>query len=185
MPAWNPNDYETVDTRIHRFYEAFPNGRIISDLVQVYEKDGRVTQYVVKAYAYRDLGDLEPSATGYAEEIVGSSPVNRTSALENCETSAIGRALANLGLSPKGSRPSIEEMEKAERTKASKAQAAAPKPSRDVLDEYAKRLNASTNLDDLDLLAVEISGLAISQTDRDVFRDIYIKRKNYLAGGAK
>ncbi len=35
--------------------------------------------------------------TGYAEEIRGSSNINTTSALENCETSAIGRALAACG----------------------------------------------------------------------------------------
>ena len=35
--------------------------------------------------------------TGYAEEQRGSSMINKTSALENCETSAIGRALAACG----------------------------------------------------------------------------------------
>ena len=36
--------------------------------------------------------------TGHAEETYGSSMINETSALENCETSAIGRALASEGL---------------------------------------------------------------------------------------
>ena len=36
--------------------------------------------------------------TGHAEETYGSSTINKTSALENCETSAIGRALASAGL---------------------------------------------------------------------------------------
>ena len=36
-------------------------------------------------------------ATGYAEEVRGSTNINTTSALENCETSAIGRALASFG----------------------------------------------------------------------------------------
>jgi hypothetical protein len=40
-------------------------------------------------------------STGWAEEIVGNSPVNKTSALENCETSAVGRALANFGFQGK------------------------------------------------------------------------------------
>ena len=35
--------------------------------------------------------------TGFAEEKRGSSMINKTSALENCETSAIGRALAACG----------------------------------------------------------------------------------------
>ena len=51
---------------------------------------------VVKAYIRREDGTVV--ATGYAEEIRGSSNVNRTSAIENCETSAWGRALACLGL---------------------------------------------------------------------------------------
>ena len=37
-------------------------------------------------------------ATGFAEEVRGSTNINKTSALENCETSAIGRALAAFGL---------------------------------------------------------------------------------------
>ena len=37
-------------------------------------------------------------ASGYAEEIRGSSNINRGAAIENCETSAVGRALAALGL---------------------------------------------------------------------------------------
>ena len=58
-------------------------------------------------------------AQDYAEEMVGSSPVNRTSALENCTTSAIGRALADMNYqgnqNGKASRPSREEMEKVAR----------------------------------------------------------------------
>lgn len=34
---------------------------------------------------------------GHAQEVYGSTQVNETSALENCETSAIGRALASAG----------------------------------------------------------------------------------------
>jgi len=37
-------------------------------------------------------------ASGMAEEYRDKGPVNKTSALENCESSAIGRALASLGL---------------------------------------------------------------------------------------
>ena len=35
--------------------------------------------------------------TGHAYEKLGATPINSTSALENCETSAIGRALASAG----------------------------------------------------------------------------------------
>lgn len=130
MANFNLADYETVDSRIHKFYETHKLGRIITELVATRANDaGQIIQYVCKAEIYRDLADPVPSATGYAEEILGSSPVNRTSALENCETSAIGRALANLGFSTKGARPSQEEMQKAERTKQAK------KPLSQVIEE--------------------------------------------------
>ena len=45
-----------------------------------------------------------------AEEIRGSSNVNKTSPIENCETSAWGRALANLGLHG-GKMASVEEIQ--------------------------------------------------------------------------
>jgi len=116
MANFNLADYETVDSRIHKFYEAHKNGRIHTELVNTRINDaGQIIQYVCKAEIYRDLLDSVPSATGYAEEVLGSNPINRTSALENCETSAIGRALANLGFSTKGARPSQTEMTKAER----------------------------------------------------------------------
>ena len=102
------SSYEPVENRIRSFYEKFENGRIITELVTHSEQ-----QFIVKALVYRDANDTNPATTGYAEERVGSSPVNRNSALENCETSAIGRALTNLNFAPKGSRPSREEMQKA------------------------------------------------------------------------
>jgi hypothetical protein len=52
--------------------------------------------------------------SGLAEEIRGSTNVNKTSALENCETSALGRALASIGLHG-GEYASANEMDKVER----------------------------------------------------------------------
>jgi hypothetical protein len=100
-------NYETVDERIHKFHATYSEGRILTELIAHSE-----TQFIVKAMAY--VGDVL-RATGLAEERVGSSHINKTSALENCETSAIGRCLANLGLSAKGNRPSDIEMSKADR----------------------------------------------------------------------
>ena len=104
------SQYETVDERLHKFKELYPNSRVFTELVS-YSNE----QYIVKSYIYKDENDPHPLATGYAEERVGSSPVNRNSALENCETSSLGRALANAAISAKGNRPSATEMGKAER----------------------------------------------------------------------
>jgi hypothetical protein len=49
-------------------------------------------------------------ASGMAEEMRDQGPVNKTSALENCESSSIGRAIAALGLHG-GEYPSYDEMD--------------------------------------------------------------------------
>lgn len=97
-------DYVEVNVRIMKFYEKYPNGRIITDMVS-WEND----KVVVKAKVYRDNEDVVAS-TGYAYEKEGSSFINKTSALENCETSAVGRALAMLGFEIKKSIASYEEV---------------------------------------------------------------------------
>ena len=117
--AFNLENYEDVDTRIHKFWDAYPDGRIVTDITHLgLSPEGRVVQVIVTAQIFGHLNELVPTATGIAEEMLGSSPVNKTSFIENCETSAIGRALANAGFSTKGARPSQTEMSKATRTKA-------------------------------------------------------------------
>ena len=65
-----------------------------------------------KPYEDRDREDTRP-ATGHAYEKEGSSFINKTSYIENCETSAVGRALAMLGFEIKKSIASREEVENA------------------------------------------------------------------------
>jgi len=107
--GWNLDDYETVDSRIHKFWDSYPMGRIETELLS-HERD----RFIVVARLYRADVDQLAFATGHAEEVVSDRGVNSTSALENAETSAIGRALASAGLSAKGKRPSREEMVKAQ-----------------------------------------------------------------------
>lgn len=104
--AFNLKDYEEVKDRIPRFWEKHGDGAIVTALEG---HDGQ--EYIFKASLINGSGQV--IATGWASEIVGSSPVNKTSALENCETSAIGRALANAGFASGSNRPSREEMSKA------------------------------------------------------------------------
>jgi hypothetical protein len=70
------------------------------------------TRIVMRAELYADIGDTVPTTTGWAEEIRGSSMVNKTSALENTETSCVGRALANYQFQGSKKRASLEEMVK-------------------------------------------------------------------------
>lgn len=107
MAHFNLDDYETVEERLTKFWKDNPNGRIFTKLLE-----NSASRFIVEAGVYREASDLQPWATGLAEETVQGRGVNATSALENCETSAIGRALANAGFATKGKRPSREEMGK-------------------------------------------------------------------------
>jgi hypothetical protein len=107
---FNLENYETVEERLAKFWEKYPDGRIETALI-----DHSPTRFIVGAYIYRTEADARYWTSGLAEETVASRGVNATSALENCETSAIGRALANAGFATKGKRASREEMEKVAR----------------------------------------------------------------------
>ena len=104
---FNLEDYETVEERLAKFWKDHPEGRIETKLIV-----NTPTQYIVWSAIYRDSADVQPWATGLAEETVQGRGVNATSALENCETSSLGRSLANAGYATKGKRASREEMSK-------------------------------------------------------------------------
>jgi hypothetical protein len=107
------SQYETVHERLERFWKQHPAGRVHTELIAYSD-----TQYIFKAAIYKDANDTHPIATGYAEERVGSTFVNKTSAAENAETSAIGRSLANGGFVSASSgkpRASATEMQKTKR----------------------------------------------------------------------
>lgn len=84
--------YTTVAVRVEVFRKYFPDYSINT---RVTVDDGKRVIVIAEVFA---PGSDRPISTGIAEEIRGSSNVNKTSAVENGETSAIGRALANLGL---------------------------------------------------------------------------------------
>jgi hypothetical protein len=106
----NLDNYAPVADRLALYWADNPNGRITTEIVV---DDG--TRIVFRAAIYRDTTDLVPTTVGYAEEIRGSSNVNKFSAIENCETSAIGRALSNWRYQASSERPSREEMTKVAR----------------------------------------------------------------------
>jgi hypothetical protein len=132
---FNLNDYEDVDSRIHKFYQEYPDGAIITEQVLNDEEKGIV---VFKAIAYRTYADTQPSATGFARGARKDRGVDASFWFENCETSSIGRCLANLGLSAKGKRASSLEMARVNDAKTS------PAPIR-VRTEEQKTFLESTN----------------------------------------
>lgn len=84
-------DYAEVFQKIKAFRMLYPNGTISTEIVSL--NDGVA---VIKALVMNDDGKLLGTGTAYEKE--GSSFINETSYIENCETSAVGRALSMVGI---------------------------------------------------------------------------------------
>lgn len=85
--------YKTVNYRVAEF-RGHPETKDWSIETELVHNNPELV--VMKATIKNEEGRV--IGTGWAEEYRGSSNINKTSALENCETSAIGRALASIGL---------------------------------------------------------------------------------------
>lgn len=83
--------YVEVKERIKYFRENFKDWSLTSEVIDLNED-----RCVIKATISNEKGRV--IASGIAYESKGSSFINRTSFIENCETSAWGRALANIGI---------------------------------------------------------------------------------------
>jgi hypothetical protein len=99
-------EYGEVSERIKAFRYLYPEGGIETEIIK-YE-NGEV---VIKATITNENGKI--LGTGTAQEKEGSSFINKTSFIENCETSAWGRALGCLGIGINDSIASAEEMQMA------------------------------------------------------------------------
>ena len=98
--------YETVAKRLERFWTAYPHGQIITTMMH-YD----ASTVIFRCECFDNDGRM--ISQGWAEEVMGNSPVNKTSFLENCETSAIGRAISNGPLGHTGERASLTEIGRA------------------------------------------------------------------------
>lgn len=95
--------YAEVNQRIKAFRSICPNGSIEPEILNL--NDGVcIMRAVVKDEAGKVLG------IGHAYEKEGSTFINKTSYIENCETSAVGRALGMCGIGVDTSVASYEEV---------------------------------------------------------------------------
>lgn len=147
MAQFNLDDYETVEERIRRFHNDWPDGRIIAWEITS-AADREKGYWTVRAQVFIDHEDQHmncPKATGLAFEIEGTAGANKTASLENAETSAIGRALANAGYSG-NKRASREEMEKVGRGPVPTA------PEPEVPEAFLVSVDAAVSVEELQAL---------------------------------
>ena len=102
-------EYAAVNGRINAFRRLYPQGFISTEIISL---DAGVA--VMKATCgYYENGQAVVLGTGMAYEREGSSNINKTSYIENCETSAVGRALGMAGIGVSTAVASSEEVQNA------------------------------------------------------------------------
>ena len=109
-------EYAEVNERIKAFKKIYPEGCIYTELLsnEFSNADGSmICIFKAKIYAANDATVNSLLATGHAYEKEGSSFINQTSYIENCETSAVGRALGMAGFGIDTSVASYEEVKNA------------------------------------------------------------------------
>ena len=87
--------YSAVSERIKAFRKLFPTGFICTDMIS---NENGVCIFKATVGYKDENGERCVLGTGTAYEKEGSSFINKTSYIENCETSACGRALGMCGL---------------------------------------------------------------------------------------
>lgn len=102
-------EYAEVNQRVKAFRTLYPEGFITTEILC---REGGLCIIKATVGHYAD-GKSTILATGTAYEKEGSSQINRTSYIENCETSAVGRALGMAGFGIDTSIASADEMNNA------------------------------------------------------------------------
>lgn len=145
--------YAEVNQRIKAFRMLMPNGSITTEMLSL--ENGVA---IFKAIVKNEDGNVIGTGTAYEKE--GSTFINQTSYIENCETSAVGRALAMCGIGIDLSIASYEEVANAKLNqkeddmklpmldvpKESKKKAAAPKAPKveaEVVEDNKEKMKAA------------------------------------------
>lgn len=99
-------EYVEVNERLRYFRSTYPNYSLTSEVLEKTDKSILILASIINE-------DGRVIANGMAEEEKGSTFINKTSYVENCETSAWGRALANFGIGLDTSVASADEVQNA------------------------------------------------------------------------
>lgn len=103
-------EYAEVNQRVKAFRMIYPTGTIRTEIVSI--ENGICIIKATVSYVAENSEEII-LGTGTAYEKEGSSFINKTSYIENCETSAVGRALGFVGFGIDTSIASAEEVSNA------------------------------------------------------------------------
>ena len=135
-------DYAEVNQRIKAFRSLCPGGAILTEMISC-ENGVCIFKATICDEEMRVLG------TGTAYEKEGSTFINKTSYIENCETSAVGRALGMCGFGIDTSIASAEEVQNAIKHQGNPPQNNQPQGKqltpREMLILRLKELNINVN----------------------------------------
>jgi len=148
--------YVEVNERIKFFRqeEQYKNWSLITEFTVLDESQCVCKASVVDA-------DHRIISVGHAHEVQGSSNINKTSYVENCETSAIGRALAMLGIGIDTSIASANEVSDAIAKQDTAAPAAPTKA-----DKMIKKVQEKFDTDPPENIMDKAVAYIKSQTDK-------------------
>ena len=148
-------DYAEVNQRIKAFRMVYPDGFVLTDMVSN-ENGVCVMRATVGFYSVNGEKHIIGQGTAYEKE--GSTFINKTSYIENCETSAVGRALGMAGFGIDTSVASAEEVQNAIANQGEDERKASPKQVEFLKAKYEgenleKLLNANgiTRLEDMSM----------------------------------
>lgn len=103
-------NYIEVSERILKFYEEYPQGRLVCNENPLGMRFGEQDFVAVHARAFRTPDDAHPGDGWAWEPVPGTTPFTRNSELMNAQTAAIGRAIVSVGLLASRSIASAEEV---------------------------------------------------------------------------
>jgi hypothetical protein len=133
--AFNLDNYEDVQSRVKRFQEAFPVGRIVCDVIQFDAVKGHI---LVAASVYREHEDTLPAAVDYAFGDAATYPAQmRKFYVEDTCTSAIGRSISLiLETTTKATKQDMAKVERIKNDERSAVIANAPLAVENTWDEF-------------------------------------------------
>lgn len=171
LPLGKKN-YAEVAERVTAFRKLYPEGQILTRLVKYEDR--------IVIFSATVTDGERVLATGTAKEVEGSSNINRTSAIENCETSAVGRALGFLGLTGGGSIASYEEVENAKLQQDGMKLASTKEKDGMMATIKAKAKVAGITPDELLAIVLEYVGFDRDKQPDGITVEQYGKAMNYL-----